>query len=49
MRWYVIIKIKDLCPRPGSHRNVPNDILCPVQDSGSMLLLKFTARDHKSV
>ena len=33
MRLYVIIKIKVLCPRSGSHRKVKqNDNLCPVQD-----------------
>ena len=33
MRWYVMIKIKVLCPRSGSHRKVKqNDNLCPVQD-----------------
>ena len=50
MRWYVIIKIKVLCPRSGSQRKVKqNDNLCPVQDSGSMALLKVTARDQRSV
>ena len=50
MIWYVIIKIKGLCPRPGSHRKVKqNDNLCPVQDSGSMDLFKVTARDQRSV
>ena len=50
MRWYVIIKIKVLCPRSGSHRKVKqNDNLCPVQGSGSMVLLKVSARDHRSV
>ena len=50
MRWYVIIKIKALCPRSGSHRKVKqNDNLCPVQDFGSMALLKVTARDQRSV
>ena len=50
MRWYVIIKIKVLCQRSGLHRKVKqNDSLYPVQDSGSMALLKVTARDQKSV
>ena len=50
MRWYVIIKIKFLCPRSGSHRKVKqNDNLCPVQESGSMALLNVTARDQRSV
>ena len=48
MRWYVISKIKVICPRSGSHRKVKqNDNLCPVQDSGSMALLKVTARDQR--
>ena len=34
MSWYVLIKVKVLCPRSGSHRKVKqNDNLCPVQDS----------------
>ena len=46
MRRYVIIKIKVLCPRSGSHRKVKqNDKLLPVQDSGSLAVLKVTARD----
>ena len=50
MRWYVIIKIKVLCPRSESHRKVKqNDNLCSVQDSGSMALLSVTARDQRSV
>ena len=50
MRWYVIIKIKVLCLRSGSHRKVKqNDNLCPVQDSGSMALLKVTARDQRLI
>ena len=50
MRWYVIIKIKVLCPRLGSHRKAEqNDNLCPVQDSGSIALPKVTARDQRSV
>ena len=47
MSRYVIIKIKVLCPRSGSHRKVKqNDNLCPVQDSGSLALFKVTARDQ---
>ena len=47
MRWYVIIKIKVLCPRSGSHRQVKqNDNLCLVEDSGSMALLKVKAREQ---
>ena len=47
MRCYVIIKIKVLCPRSGSHRKVkPNDNLCPVEDSGSLAVFKVTARDQ---
>ena len=43
----VIIKIKVLCPRSGSHRKVKqNDNLCPVQDSGSLAVFKVTARDQ---
>ena len=39
--------MKVLCPRPGSHRKVKqNDNLCPVQDSGSLAVLKVTARDQ---
>ena len=50
MRWCVIIKIKVLFPRSGSHRKVKqNDNLCPVQDSGSMAWLKVTARDQRSL
>ena len=50
MSWYVIIKVKVLCPRSGSHRKEKqNDNLCPVQDSGSMALLKVTARDQRTV
>ena len=50
MRWYVIIKIKVLCPRSGSHRKEKQNYnLCSVQDSGSMALLKVTARDESSV
>ena len=50
MRWYVIIKIKVLCPRLGLHRKVKqNDNLCAVQDSGSMAVLKVTARDQRPV
>ena len=46
MRWYVIIKIKVLRPRSGSHRKVKqNDNLCPMQDSGSLSVFKVTARD----
>ena len=34
MIWYVIIKIKVLCPSSGSHRKLEqNNDLCPVQDS----------------
>ena len=44
---YVIIKIKVLCPRSGSHRKVKqNDKLRPVQDSGSLAVFKVTARDQ---
>ena len=47
MRCYVIIKIKVLCPRSGSHRKVKqNDTLHPVQDSGSLAVFKVTARDQ---
>ena len=47
MRQYVIIKIKVLCPRSGSHRKVKqNDKLRPVQDSGSLAVFKVTARDQ---
>ena len=47
MRRYVIIKIKVLCPRSGSHRKVKqNDNLCPMQDSGSLAVFKVTARDQ---
>ena len=47
MRRYVIIKIKILCPRSGSHRKVKqNDKLHPVQDSGSLAVFKVTARDQ---
>ena len=47
MRRYVIIKIKVLCPRSGSHRKVKqNDNLCPVQDSGSLAVFKVTARNQ---
>ena len=36
MRWYVITKIKVLCPRSGSHRKIKqNDNLCPVLCSRS--------------
>ena len=50
MRWYAIIKIKVLCQRSGSLKKVKqNDNLCSVQDSGSMALLKVTARDQRSV
>ena len=50
MIWYVIIKVKVLCPRSGSHRKVKqNKNLCSVQDSGSMALLKCTTRDQRSV
>ena len=50
MRWYIIIKIKVLCPRSGSHRKVKqNDSLCPEQDCGSMAMFKVTARDQRSV
>ena len=48
MRWYV--KIKVICPRSRSHREIKqNDNLCLVQDSGSMALLNVTARDLRSV
>ena len=44
---YVIIKIKVLCPRSGSHRKVKqNDNFCPVQDSGFLAVFKVTARDQ---
>ena len=44
------MKIKVLCPRSGSHRKVKqNDNLCPVQNSGSMALLKVTAKGQRSV
>ena len=47
MRRYVIIKIKVLYPRSGSHRKVKqNDNLCPVQDFGSLAVFKVTARDQ---
>ena len=47
MRWYVIIKIKVLCPRSGSHRKVKQtDNLCSMQDSGSLAVFKVTARDQ---
>ena len=50
MRCYVIIKIKDLCPRSGLHRKVKqNDNLSPVQDSGSMAVFKVKARNQRSV
>ena len=40
-------QIKVLCPRSGSHRKVKqNDNLCPVQNSGSLAVLKVTARDQ---
>ena len=46
MRLYVIIKIKVLCPRSGSHRKVKqNDKLRPAQDSGSLAVFKVRARD----
>ena len=42
-----MIKIKALCPRSGSHRKVKqNDNLWPVQDSGSLAVLRVTARDQ---
>ena len=42
-----MVKIKVLCPRSGSHRKVKqNDNLCPVQDSGSLAVLKATTRDQ---
>ena len=45
MSLYVIIEIKVLRPRSGSHRKVKqNENLCPVQDSGSMAVFKVTAR-----
>ena len=41
------IQIKVLCSRSGSHRKVKqNDKLCPVQDSGSLVVFKVTARDQ---
>ena len=44
---YVIIKIKVLRPRSGSHRKVKqNDNLGPMQDSGSLAVFKVTARDQ---
>ena len=44
---YVIIKIKVLRPRSGSHRKVKqNNNLCPMQDSGSLAVFKVTARDQ---
>ena len=47
MSRHVIINIKVLCPRSGSHRKVKqNDNLCPVQDSGSLAVFKVTARDQ---
>ena len=47
MRCYVIIKIKVLCPRSGSNRQVKqNDNLCSLQVSGSLAVLKVTARDQ---
>ena len=47
MRRYVIIKIKVLCHRSGSHRTVKqNDNSCPVQDSSSLAVFKVTDRDH---
>ena len=47
MRLDVIIKIKVLCPRSGSHRKVKqNDKLRPVQDSGSLAVFKVTTRDQ---
>ena len=47
MTWYVIIKIKVLYPRSGSHRKVKqNDNLCPVQDSSPFAVFKVTARDQ---
>ena len=47
MRCYVIIKIKVLCPRSGSHRKVKqDDKLRPVEDSGSLAVFKVTARDQ---
>ena len=47
MKRYVIIKIKVHCPRSGSHRKVQqNDNLCPVQDCGSLAVVKVTARDQ---
>ena len=47
MRCYVIIKIKVLCPRSGSHRKVKkHDKSHPVQDSGSLAVFKVTARDQ---
>ena len=47
MRLYVIIKIKALCPRSGSHRKVKQfDKLRSVQDSGSLAVFKVTARDQ---
>ena len=41
MRWHVIIKIKVLCQRSGSHRKVKqNDNLCPVQSQGSKVSIR---------
>ena len=46
----VIIKIKVLCPRSGSHREVKqNDNVCPLQDSGSLAVFKVTARDQGNI
>ena len=48
MRWYVLIKIKFLCPRSESHKKVKqNDNLCSLQDSGSIAVFNVTARDQK--
>ena len=42
-----LVKIKVLCPRSGSHRNVKqNDNLCPAQDFGSLAVFKVTAWDQ---
>ena len=47
MRRFVIIKIKVLRSRSGSHRKVKKtDNLCFVQDSGSLAVFKVTARDQ---
>ena len=47
MRCYVIIKIKVLCLRSGSHRKVKqNEKLRPVQDCGSLAVFMVTARDQ---